>query len=269
MAMRITLRSASVFLLVGAAHGFGAGAGSAPVEADFHVSFDSLGTDFADSVTGTSPSLVNMPINVAVGEYTTGMFDQAPNPHLIKYPSMDACKLGTDAFTITFKIKAMPYSINDDGGRTRRIFSCDGDVGNADGNLQIMVANAPYDSRGAGGQLFVFSLSSDPSQYLRLVGTDNIADGQWHAVAIRRSSGSTFQLWVDGNEQGFIGGADGPLCATGCTSLSLTSQGAPNPLFGKFPAAEITGRLVGELDDFSLYKNELTDQQIAAFQISG
>jgi len=206
---------------------------------------------YTDAATGmtyadASPDPLMDGNNFTALEFNLPLSSPDTNDYL-SYPASAAGHLGVDDFTISIKVKTSTPGA--DGGYYRRIYSTDGPSGNVAGNMQIMM---DADTK----CVLAFT---EPGGLDRAC-TKDIADGEWHHVAVRRSGG-TMSVWVDGIEEG----CSQDRCTTTYTGeIGGANGNQPRAFFGRYMTSDLEGGFRGQMDDFEIRKTALTDGEIAS-----
>ncbi|HJS44058.1 MAG TPA: LamG domain-containing protein, partial [Gemmatimonadales bacterium] len=136
----------------------------------------------------------------------------------IDNPPGPRADIGASDFTIEFWIKGAATD------NTNSVRCGSGVYGWIDGNI-ILDRDRFNLPRGfglaLGGGRVAFGANVDNMSIATHCGTRNVLDGQWHHVAVTRSSGGEIRLFVDGQADGSIGGVGG--------DLSYPDNGQPDP----------------------------------------
>ena len=103
--------------------------------------------------------------------------------------------IGTAAFTVEFFMKTNTTSL--EGGAYRRVFRT-GTSNVATTVTEVCINSGSGTGYGNTTNLFIYT----GSQSTKIIGTSNIADNNWHHVAIARDSSNNYKLFVDGTQEG-------------------------------------------------------------------
>jgi len=95
--------------------------------------------------------------------------------------------------------------------------------------------------------------------YANVASGTSVNDGQWHHVAAVRGSGSTVELFVDGNSQGTNSGS----ASGGAITADLRAIGSERRWVSTSYGTSDQRYLVGTIDDVRIYDRALTATEIA------
>ena len=205
----------------------------APTDGNFDsvVLLTHFDSDFSDSSASnhTLTANGNATISTAQKKFGAGSsYFDGTSDYLSLAGSSDFA-FGTGDFTVEMFIKTSDAS-TDPQGFSRRIFMIDGPTGNSNANFQIVVDPT--------GPIRLWSNTSS----LDTLGTEQIADGNWHHIAVTRGSGIV-RLWVDGVSDGSQSWAE---------NINLNSS-APRPYIGSYVTSN-GGDFSGYIDDIRITK---------------
>ena len=100
----------------------------------------------------------------------------------------------TAPFTVEFFMKTNTTSL--EGGAYRRVFRTG--TSNVSESVTEVCINNGSSTYGGSTNLFIYT----GSQSTKINGSSNIADNNWHHVAIARDSSNNYKLFVDGTQEG-------------------------------------------------------------------
>ena len=194
-------------------------------------------TTFTDSSSSGHSITANGNASISTSEFKFGSssYKGDGDNSLLDLAASSKFNFGTADFAIEMFINTT--TISTDNNYWRRIFAIDGPTlsGQPEGNLQIAIEESGEQYGNAG--CLIIRLANN-----FLTGSDRIDDGNWHHIAVVRSSGS-ITIYVDGS-------ADGTLLYAG--DVGNFNSGSPRPRIGGFSSSQ--GVYEGYIDEIRITK---------------
>lgn len=215
----------------------------------FYKLDETSGTSVADSVgsnTGTASSAIDTNFTVP-GKIIRGFHFDTADTDEVNLGSGSSLKVGSGDFTVGgwFRVKTSNSSA------IMRVCGNRNSTGNTEGwEFYRDISNATTKS----GSI-VFNVRIGSTSYTTSSSSE-FDDGSWHFIVGRRS-GSTFSLWFDGVSEGTPSGS----------SSGNLSTNAGNTYLGGTP--QNRARFDGDIDNFFVANDDLTDAEIVALYNSG